>query len=175
MDIVKDNFCLELDTTVNSLIIHLVRSNVRDYGNMLIDGGQQWMLDRFSTRMVHTDLRAKYFSVVLILVLLKQQSEHRKVFIIQNYDVIKTSINLLKSETSPRIVRLLIELVSHSILRDSSDFNPLNPHDPKALESTNIEHSFLEQFFNYNGSDVYEELKHRMRANETIFKLISVF
>lgn len=68
---VDNQFSLELDTLVNSIVFQIVKSNVREYGNTLIDGGQQWILDRFTTRMVHTDLRAKYHSMILLLALLR--------------------------------------------------------------------------------------------------------
>lgn len=37
---VDNQFSLELDTLVNSIVFQIVKSNVREYGNTLIDGGQ---------------------------------------------------------------------------------------------------------------------------------------
>lgn len=49
-------FSLELDTILNTIVYNIVKSNCEgqeNYGNLLIDGGCQWILDRFATRMVH--------------------------------------------------------------------------------------------------------------------------
>lgn len=172
---VDNEFSLELDTLVNSIVLHIVQSGVREYGNTLIDGGQQWILDRFATRMVHTDLRARYNSMILLLALLRQQEEHRKVFIVQNYDIIKTVINLMKSERSQRLLRLEINLIAHSILRECKDYDSLNPQDAVALDPLNIEMAFLEQFMSYKGHEVLEDVKHQFRENESIFNIVTAF
>ena len=36
---VDNEFSLELDTLVNSIVLHIVQSGLREYGNTLIDGG----------------------------------------------------------------------------------------------------------------------------------------
>jgi hypothetical protein len=79
--------------------------------------------------MLCADNKAKCQSLLLVLTLLRQQEEHRKEFVVQNYDLIKSVINLLKGETVPRLVRIEIEVIAHCILRDTLSYNPLNPQD----------------------------------------------
>ena len=96
-------------------------------------------------------------------------------FIVQNYDVIKTVINLIKSERSQRLLRLEINLIAHFILRDTKDYDSLNPQDAVALDPLNIETAFLEQFMSYKGHEVLEDVKHQFRENESIFNIITAF
>jgi len=39
---------IEFDTYINQIITNLVESQVNNFGDRLIDGGSQWILDRFS-------------------------------------------------------------------------------------------------------------------------------
>lgn len=81
----------------------------------------------------------------------------------------------MKSEKSQRLLRLEINLIAHSILRDTKEYSPSNPQDALALDPLNIETTFLEQFLSYKGHEVLDEVKHNFRENESIFKIISAF
>ncbi len=79
---VSRGFVLEFDTYLKQIITNLVDSQVNNFGDRLIDGGSQWILDRFSSRMGHEDTTVRLESLRLILILMKQQTDHRKIFLI---------------------------------------------------------------------------------------------
>jgi len=122
-------FSLELDTLLNSIVTNLVHCGVQgpnNYGNRLIDGGCQWILDRFATRLVHSDPKVRLEALRMMIALLQTQREHRKVFLIQNYDVIKTCIRLLREERIPRLVLRELELVFQAIILQPEGINTLD-------------------------------------------------
>ena len=122
-------FSLELDTLLNSIVTNLVHCGVQgpnNYGNRLIDGGCQWILDRFATRLVHSDPKVRLEALRMMIALLQTQREHRKVFLIQNYDVIKTCIRLLREERIARLVLRELELVFQAIILQPEGINTLD-------------------------------------------------
>ena len=93
-----------------------------------------------------------------MLALLQQQSEvdHRKIFLIQIYDLVKTSLKVLRNETNPRIILTLHLLIVNSIVKD---INQYELYDHQQTDLQNIELSYLDQFFQYEGVEIYEDLK----------------
>jgi hypothetical protein len=73
--------------------------------------------------MMHADSTVRFESLRLLLIMIKQQSDHRKVFLIQNYDIIKNSLSILGSETNPRVCVVLLDLIAYSILKYTGEFN----------------------------------------------------
>ena len=63
---------IEFDTYMNQIITNLVESQVNNFGDRLIDGGSQWILDRFSSRMSQGESNSRYESIRLLLSLVKQ-------------------------------------------------------------------------------------------------------
>jgi hypothetical protein len=62
----------------------------------------------------------------MMIALIQTQREHRKVFLIQNYDVIKTCIRLLREERVPRLVLRELELIFQSIILQPDGVNTLD-------------------------------------------------
>lgn len=152
-----------------------MRSGVQDFGNLLIDGGSQWILDRFATRIVHQDPAVRIEGILLMVALLRQQTDHRKEFLVQNYDLVKTGLKLLKAERVARIAMSELDMITLSILRDSQTYN--TEFDPD-LNGVNFEHifpSFLDEFHQNQGSAVYDEVRIRFQESPKIVHLVNTF
>lgn len=117
-------------------------------------------------------------SVMLMIALLKQQRDHRKEFLVQNYDLIKVALELLKSELCPRLVFQVLDLITFSVVRDTelllNNIEGLNPEGPETVLQ-NVELPFLLQFFQYDGIDIYEGLRGRFADNQILLKKICWF
>lgn len=103
----------------------------------------------------------------------RQNEDHRKTFLVQNYDLIKNALLVLKNETSLRIIRVILQLIECSILKRIDEYS----YDPESefVDVQNIDFSFLDQFISYDGIEIYDYIKMRFRENTDIFMQITLF
>ena len=100
--------------------------------------------------MAHNDLEARIQASNLMLSLLRifshcPEDSHKKEFLIQNYDLIRTAINVLKNESSERVSPILLDIITLSVTRhfalDVQDYSAaLN----KMEDFSNVEFSYLD-------------------------------
>ncbi len=117
-------FSLKVDTVVNKTLNNLLNcgASAINLSESFIDGGSQWVLDRFAPRMAHNDLETRKAASHLMQSLLRIYSHnpedcHRKVFLIQNYELIRTALSVLKNEHCERIVPLLLDIITLSVTK----------------------------------------------------------
>jgi len=72
--------------------------------------------------MAHNDLEARIEASNLMLSLLRlfshnSEDAHKKEFLIQNYELIRTAISVLKNESSERVSPILLDLITLSVTR----------------------------------------------------------
>jgi hypothetical protein len=82
-------FNLKVDTLINRILNNLLTHSSKPalLSANFIDGGSQWIMDRFAPRMAHNDVDARKESSLFMLNMLRIQSYssedwHRKVFLI---------------------------------------------------------------------------------------------
>ena len=117
-------FNLKVDTMINRNLNNLLNCGVSAafLGQNFIDGGCQWVLNRFAPRMAHNDLEARIEASNLMFSLLRlfshsAEDSHKKEFLIQNYELIRTAINVLKNESSERVTPILLDIIILSVTR----------------------------------------------------------
>ena len=102
------------------IMFNLVKSGslLFDHGNCFIDGDCQWILDRFAIHMTNrNEIRLRNAALLLFSALLTYQRDHRKVFIIQNYDMIKTLLQVVKEEKVLRLLMIELDLIEKCFLK----------------------------------------------------------
>lgn len=138
------------------------------------------MLDRFASRIAHNDPRVRQEAMTLMVALLQRQlgTEHKRVFLIQNYELVKTALNLLKNETVPRLMLVEHQLIVSSILRE-----PAKMEDAAFCEliksgqysDGTVDFTFYDQFLQYGGLDIYEEARLRFQKTPQIQNVLNHF
>jgi hypothetical protein len=107
--------------------------------------------------MAHSEVGVRCEGIRLLFALVRIEEDHRKTFLVQNYDLISTSLNLLKREASPRVILTLLDLITCCILKSSNQFNPENYSSSlNAIDLIqNTDFSYLEQFLQLDGANIY--------------------
>jgi hypothetical protein len=101
--------------------------------------------------MAHNDVEARLQAAMLMFSLLRVfshsgEDQHRKVFLIQNYELIRTSLSVLKNEYSERIVPVLLDIITLSVTKSFSlDESRVLAKALDAMKNyNNVEFSYLE-------------------------------
>ena len=159
-DPAAEYFSAAIETVCVSVFFNLVNSQAFD-ATLLIDGGSQWVLDRFLARLADPDPAVRYECLLLLCALVGSQRDHRKVFLVQNYDVIKNLLQIINTEHTCRMVLLQFEIIEKAIIKNALLYDP----EQDFVETRNVEMSFLNQFFLYDGVDIFESIKERFAKN----------
>lgn len=167
----SDMYSISLDARMLRIYSNLVLSPAFSFGDSLIDGGKQYILDRFASLLIYKGCPdARQNATIFMSNLIRVQfEEHRKLFLIQNYNLVKTCLIVLQNEKIVRNISALIELIEFSFLKriENDDF------DDDDVDPRNVRMTFVDQFMQYDGPEIFEKILHDYQKNEAIYNRIS--
>lgn len=79
-------------------------------------------MDRFAPRMAHNDVEARKEASLLMFNMLRIHSYssedwHKKVFLIQNYELVRTALSIMKNECSERVLLILFDIITLAVTK----------------------------------------------------------
>lgn len=114
---------------------NLIESTPFDHGKPLIDGGYQWVLNRVAGHFFNTNPSFRKEVIVIFGALLKYHQEEYKKFLIENYDLVKILLELLKRESSIFNINLTLNLIELCLLKEWSPELDLESYE---VDKTNV-------------------------------------